>query len=163
MKKVLVGLAAGALVIGLYAGSAFAAVTIDDSGTGFVGKGDVQLALGLNNAQMQAVADKLNFTYETVDTYAVTVEWTTGEGTKGQQTHIVNHTAISNIASAVDYNARQAKQYTGFILDGFKNTTVDGEIPQIGDKYPGKSVQTVTNIEKISSTSTLYVNGTPLQ
>ena len=39
-----------------FASAANAAVTIDATGKGFVGKGDVQTALGYNNTQMQANA-----------------------------------------------------------------------------------------------------------
>ncbi|ALC89376.1 hypothetical protein AM500_05950 [Bacillus sp. FJAT-18017] len=74
MKKLLSGLAAGTLAMGIMAGSVFASVTFDAStGTGFVGKGDVQTVLGWNNSQLQAGAGGLKFTYVTVDTYEVTV------------------------------------------------------------------------------------------
>ena len=66
MRKILLGLAAtAALVTPLALGTAAnASVTIDNDGKGFVGKGDVQTALGLNNAQMQAKAGSLTFTTE---------------------------------------------------------------------------------------------------
>ncbi|MBT2683360.1 hypothetical protein [Bacillus sp. ISL-37] len=164
MKKVLTGLAAGALAMGIFASSSLAAVTYDSSaGTGFVGKGDVQQALGWNNAQLQKEANNLVFTYETVNTYAVTVTWTTGEGTKGEKTHILEYKRTSEVTSSLDSSARKANQFTGFILNGVKDTTVQGAVPADGEEFPGNSGHTVTNVELVSSTSTLYVNGVQLQ
>ncbi|WP_442596555.1 hypothetical protein [Neobacillus sp. D3-1R] len=163
-KTIFSSVAAGALALGIMASSAFASVTIDgDTGTGFVGKGDVQTALGLNNAQMQNQAESLKFTYETVETYEVTVQFITGEGTKGEKTHIVEHKRSSSVNSDVLYDARKAKQYTGFNLNGFTNTTSEGVIPAIGDEFPGESDHTVTSVELVSSQSTLYVNDVALQ
>ncbi|MBS8265414.1 hypothetical protein DYI25_13380 [Mesobacillus boroniphilus] len=164
MKKVLVGLAAGALAMGIFASSSLAAVTYDSAtGTGFVGKGDVQLALGWNNAQLQKEAEKLLFTYESVETYEVTVEWTTNEGKKGEKTHTVDHKKTSEIAASLDSSARKANQFTGFFLNGVKDVTVKEAVPALGDEFPGESGHIVTKVELVSSTSTLYVNGTPLQ
>jgi hypothetical protein len=56
--------AAAALVIGA-ASAAGAAVTFDpDTGTGSVGKGDVQTALGLNNNQLRAQTGGFAFTVD---------------------------------------------------------------------------------------------------
>lgn len=165
MKKIVSGLAAGVFAIGIFTSSAFAAVTYDPTGgTGFVGKGDVQLALGYNNAQMQAVAENLNFTYEAVDIYQVTVSWVTGEGTRGEKIHTVAHKKSSVFNADVDYDPRRAKQYTGFILNGFVGEpTIEGIIPDVGDEFPGNSGHIVTNVSLDSSTSGLYVNGVLLQ
>ncbi|WP_053361177.1 hypothetical protein [Bacillus sp. FJAT-27251] len=164
MKKVLTGLAAGALALSVFSSSAFAAVTFDSStGTGFVGKGDVQTALGLNNAQMQAIANDLTFTFETVESYEITVEWTTGEGKKGETTHTVDHTRTSNVAGSVDYGARKANQVNGFNLNGFKTVSSEGIIPEVNSQFPGNSGHVVTKVELVSSTSTLYVKGVSLQ
>ncbi|MCE7791523.1 hypothetical protein K8O68_03670 [Salipaludibacillus sp. CUR1] len=164
MKKVLSGLAAGVLAFSLFTSATFAAVSFDSStGTGFVGKGDVQTALGFNNAQLQSNAGTLEFTYESVDTYAITVSWTTGEGTRGEKTHYVDHKRTSSVTSGVEYNARTAKQVNGFTLDGFDNPVVEGDIPQEGDQFPGNSGHTVVDVELVSSNSTLYVNGAALQ
>src|ERR687892_2586108 len=61
-----------ALVVGAvaYADVIFDAAT----GTGFVGKGDVQLALGYNNAQLQANANSLVFA--AVSTVVTERSWT---------------------------------------------------------------------------------------
>ncbi len=149
--------------MGVLAGSAFAAVTIDPvAGTGFVGKGDVQTALGWNNAELQKKAEELNFTYSTTTTYAVTVSWITGEGTKGENTHYVEHKRDSSVNASVAYESRTKKQVTGFILE-ITNTVTTGDIPKVGDEFPGKSGHIVTDIKEVSTTGGLYVNGELLQ
>jgi hypothetical protein len=164
MKKLLTGLAAGALALSVFSSSAFAAVTFDtETGKGFVGKGDVQTALGLNNAQMQAKAEGLVFTYEAVDTYEVTVEWTTGEGKKGEKTHTVEHKRTATVSGEVTYEARKANQVTGFTLTKFIETSTEGSIPSVGEEFPGNSGHKATSVELVSSTSTLFVNGAPLE
>ena len=56
MRKIILGLAASAAIATPLGTAAHASVTIDSAGKGFVGKGDVQTALGYNNTQMQANA-----------------------------------------------------------------------------------------------------------
>ncbi|WP_423800203.1 hypothetical protein [Neobacillus sp. SAB-20_R2A] len=165
MKKILSGVAAGALALGIMASSAFAAVTIDPStGKGFVGKGDVQTALGYNNAKMQAEANNLVFTYKSEETYAITVTWDTGEGTRGEETHYVAHERTSSVDSNVSYDPRKANQYTGFNLIGYEGILTEvGNIPAVGEEFPGNSGHTVTAVELVSSTGGLYVNGVALQ
>lgn len=166
MKKLFSGLAAGALAMGIMASSAFAAVTFDPvDGTGFVGKGDVQTALGWNNAELQKNAENLKFTYETQTVYEVTVTWTTGDGTKGEKTHTVEHKRTYSVNDIVDYGARIKNQVTGFNLLGFNsdlNPTFD-EIPKVGDEYPGNSGHIVKLVELVSTTGGLYVDGILLQ
>ena len=70
-KVALIAAATTALALG-GASAAQAAVTIDDAGKGFIGKGDVQTALGYNNTQMQANASKLKFTTSQDATQTVT-------------------------------------------------------------------------------------------
>ncbi|CEG29337.1 hypothetical protein [Bacillus sp. B-jedd] len=164
MKKLFSGLAAGALAMGILASSAFAAVTIDPvTGAGFAGKGDVQTALGWNNADLQKNADTLKFTYVTETKYEVTVSWITGEGTRGMKTHEVTHNRTSSVDAVVGYDARNKKQVTGFILNKFDSVTSSGEIPKVGDEYPGNSGHIVESVELVSTTGGLYVNGILLQ
>ncbi|WP_368505291.1 hypothetical protein AB3N04_06515 [Alkalihalophilus sp. As8PL] len=163
MKKIVMGFAAGALALTVFSSSAFAAVTFDSTtGTGFVGKGDVQNALGLNNAQLQKEAADLKFTYESVDTYEITVEWTTGEGTRGEQTHTVEHNKTSSLTSDINSQSRTAKQINGFNLNGLSNTIAEGSIPKVGENFPGNSGHKVTEVNLVSSTNTYYVNGVAL-
>jgi len=164
MKKLFSGLAAGALAMGIMASSAFAAVTFDPAtGTGFVGKGDVQTAMGWNNAELQKNAENLKFTYVTETTYAVTVTWTTGEGKRGEKTHYVTHERTSSVDAVVGYDARNKKQVTGFTLDKFEAVTTSGKVPAVGDEYPGNSGHIVETVEEVSTTGGLYVNGALLQ
>src|ERR1051326_5804630 len=126
MKRVLMVGSALALV----ATAALALTTFDPgTGLGFAGKGDVQLALGgLNNAQIQAQASGLTFTYAADDL----VEWdcvkdiTTHSGVVHVTAHRHNSTTVS---ADVAYDARTRRQVTGFNLDGFKPdstvTTID--------------------------------------
>jgi hypothetical protein len=115
-----------AVVIGL-AGTASATVTFDPStGTGFVGKGDVQLALGWNNPQLQANAAGVTFSYNATDTYAAVCTFVTGAGTRGEQTHNVSVPRHATINSAIQYDARTHRQIDGFNLTGFGTTTTEG-------------------------------------
>ena len=156
------------LLVGLLAVAAYAAVTFDpSSGTGFVGKGDVQTAFGWNNAELQANASGVTFTYVAVDTYDVTVEWDTGNADQPQsiQHHIITQTKRASVNATVAYDARTHKQIDGFILTGYGSTTTEGTIPSVGDilvdpqtgnPYPTDHV--VTAVTLVSSTGGLYVN-----
>jgi hypothetical protein len=151
-------------------GSAFADVTVDPTtGIGFVGKGDVQSALGLNNSQMQAKAGSLSFTLVTADTYNVTEEWTTG-GVKTQTTHTVTKTTTNSLTDTIAYNARTHKQVDGFYLTGISSgTTTDGNLPEVGDivvapasNNPDPTDHIITAVDHVSSTSGIFVNGVSL-
>ncbi len=100
----------------------FAAVTFDPAtGTGFVGKGDVQLALGLNNTQLQAVAESLAFTYGDEITMSQECE---RDGNKGIVTRTFQRER--NIDSTVLYETRRNGgngQVTGFNLMGYSGGT----------------------------------------
>ncbi|WP_142752186.1 hypothetical protein [Neobacillus piezotolerans] len=165
MKKILSGLAAGALAMGLLAGSAFAAVTFDPAtGAGYVGKGDVQTAMGWNNADLQKNAGDLVFTYKTKEVYAITVTWTTGDGKRGEKTHDVEHERISSINATIDFSPKSNKQISGFNLKYFTDEKeVTGKIPQVGEEFPGQSGHIVSSVDLVSSTSGLYVNGVQIQ
>ena len=61
MRKLIITAVAVMALTMAVAGTASAAVNVDDSGNGFVGKGDVQTALGgINDAAMQAMWDTPN-------------------------------------------------------------------------------------------------------
>src|SRR5688572_8608251 len=110
-------LAAGA-ALAVVSTAAMASVSFDDTtGTGFVGKGDVQLAFGWNNKAAQDNAKSVVFSYEVEDTYDVTCEWVTVTGGPNSKTifHDVTVPRHVKINSAVNYDARQRNQYTGYI------------------------------------------------
>lgn len=161
VKRLLgVVIASGALLIPT---AANAAVTFDSTtGTGFVGKGDVQLAYGWNDAKLQANAAGVTFSYDTKDTYAATCTWTTGEGTRGERTHNVNHNRSTAVNSSIAYEARKNSQgkITGFNLNGFGSETSDGAAPVVGEACPGNpgtdGLWTAVSLD--SSTGGLFVH-----
>lgn len=134
--KALKTLAAAALLAST--SYAFAIVTFDPAtGAGFVGKGDVQLAFGWNNQQLQTNAGGVSFSYSVTQAYTAVCTWVTGEGTRGEQTHNVNHTESTQVNDVVAFDARSRTQITGFTLKGFGTTTSVGTEPRVGDPCPG--------------------------
>jgi hypothetical protein len=138
----------------------------------FLGKGDVQTVLGLNNAKMNADAPSLVFTYETVNSYSITVEWTTETG--GKESKIIEHaidlhrnTVVSTtVAADARKNANSPIQVTGFWLTFGATTVSGGEIPVVnipaslyenlgGNNLGNDAVVTAVTLE--SSTGGLYV------
>lgn len=120
--------------------AAWATVTFDpNSGTGFVGKGDVQIAFGWNNSQAQKNANGVSFTYESDQSYDVTCDWTTVTGGRISKTiyhEATNHKSTS-LSSTIAYDARLKNQYTGYTLIGAGATTTTGDpVPAIGDACP---------------------------
>lgn len=126
-----------AIFVMVFAAVAYASVTFNSAtGAGFVGKGDVQLALGLNNAQMQTQAASLTFTYVTVDTYEVVNAWASGNADNpvSLNSHTATVTTTVGVNATVAYDPRQVKgqkQITGFNLTGFGAKVVDGTIPVV--------------------------------
>lgn len=109
MKKVLATLAMVA-----FASTSFAAVTIDEDGIGFVGKGDVQEIYNWNNSDLQSNHALVQFRLGTPGVYS----WTClhpvhGEKNAKQETKKVN----SNLA--IDTRKNKNGQVTGFNLNGF--------------------------------------------
>lgn len=165
--KALKTLAAAALLAST--SYAFAAVTFDSAtGTGFVGKGDVQLAFGWNNKQLQDNAGGVTFKYEFTETYEAVCTWTTGEGKKGEKTHNVSHTTSSSVASTLDYEPRTKNQISGFSLNGIKATIEFGTVPEVGQGCMGNEGHdgVWTSVSKATSTGGLFVtyggNSAPL-
>lgn len=115
----------------------FSAVVWTDisAGTAFVGKGDVQLALGYNNKQMQSAEANLFFHFTDEASYALTCvreEWTGGKEPK-LHTNVQNKTRTRQLSSALSYDSRKANQVTGFWLTGWSGVPViDGSVPQCG-------------------------------
>jgi len=131
--------AALGLGLALACATAFAAVSFDaDTGTGTVGKGDVQDAFGWNNAALQNNAAGVSFSYEATTTYAALCTFTTGEGTRGENTHYVPHTIALSIGSDVLHNVRKHHQVDGFELTGFGDSfTETGTVPAVGGPCMG--------------------------
>jgi hypothetical protein len=115
------GIIAGSMLIGSAAG---AVVTFDAAtGTGFVGKGDVQTALALNNAQLQAQAARIastGFTYSATTTQETS--WTC-INERNEQVQERERTTTTEKTGVVGVIARDGKkQITGFNLTGFTGT-----------------------------------------
>lgn len=149
--------------------AAFAAVTFDPAtGTGFVGKGDVQDAFGWNNSALQSNAGSVTFTYGLKTTFDVTCEWETftnssGNGQKESKTvpHVVtegfNVNTRVTVGSATRLNPQGA--VTGFNLTGVGGIAPTAGVPAVGDTEfcnsngigpgetkPSHTVSTVTSV-----------------
>jgi hypothetical protein len=97
--------------------TAYAAVTFDSgSGTGFVGKGDVQEAFDWNNKQLQQNAPGVSF--EFVSTTISEREWTCTNN-NNQNEQVRERTTTTTTTGLVDSIARERNQITGFNLQGF--------------------------------------------
>jgi hypothetical protein len=117
MRKIL--LIAAALIavlasLGL-ASSANAAVTVDN-GVGTVGKGDVQSALGWNNAAFDKGAASLKFT---ASAEKVTADYKMScYGSDAVGHRIISQPGTTQVTATPIYNAGNGKQITGFNLTG---------------------------------------------
>lgn len=104
---------------------ASAAVQVDlDTLTGFVGKGDVQLETGWNNAQLQTNAGSVDFEVRIVATQDA--DWTCSRLNNGGKEVTLEKTTIINstTSKAADTVARDKKgQITGFNLNGIASVS----------------------------------------
>ena len=110
---------------------AFGGVTFDPAtGTGFVGKGDVQMALGYNNPVMQAEAGNLAFTYvaETMLSQLCQKE-TGGAGQSEIKIHYHTWTWARSLNAGVTYQSRTNQQVSGFNLTGYSDFSSGGGLP----------------------------------
>lgn len=135
-------LAVGSIGLLGFAGAAIAAVTFDAAdGTGFVGKGDVQLAYGWNNKQLQANASNVDFLYTDVTDYEYTCEGHLeggnqgkgkGKGKKKVRSVLDTSTAISrDLTTATRHNPKG--DINGFNLQGFEAILSQDDIPEVGE------------------------------
>ena len=139
--------------------AALATVTFDSTtGTGFVGKGDVQLAFGWNNATLQKNASGVTFTYNAVDTYDAECYWETETGNGKIIVHDITVPKHTSVNATIAYDPRVRNQITGFNLKGFGTTVTDGTVPVVGDACPGNNPGTIIGVTLTSSTGGLYVN-----
>lgn len=127
MKKLLgiATLAAGGVL--LLPAAANAAVTFDPAtGTGFVGKGDVQLVFGWSNAQLQQNAGALTFRSEQSAIAVTEVSWECrndkNETRQERERTTTTTTTTSGVVSAVARDNKN-QQVTGFNLTGYSSKT----------------------------------------
>jgi hypothetical protein len=137
-----------------------AAVTFDPAtGMGFVGKGDVQTALGLNNDGLQAVASGLTFTYADLATYEQECSHDTGKKIMYRTV-----TREQGVSGTVAYDARKRNQVNGFTLLGFSGQTSDDGNGGGPCNDNGNGWEPIGEPTLVSSTGGgLKVNGVPLQ
>jgi hypothetical protein len=108
--------------------AAIAAVTFDPAtGTGFVGKGDVQLAFGWNNKALQDNASSVSFSATTVSDQTWVCDRDAGPQTQERARTTTTQGVVSNIARD------NKKQITGFNLTGYSGTpSTSSEGPALG-------------------------------
>lgn len=116
-----------ALIVGVVAltvtGSALAAVTFDPAtGTGFVGKGDVQLIYGWNNKALQDNAGALQFR---ASSEVVTERSWVCTNTNNENTQERDRTTTTSTQGVVSSIARERNQITGFNLTGYSGTPTE--------------------------------------
>jgi len=97
--------------------AAFASVSVDGSGNGFVGKGDVQTALGYkNDAAFQADAAGVTFQYGDVAEISMAVVCTSDD-----VTYVTQHNVLGTVTAAktVSFTTKGDKgKLTGYNLTG---------------------------------------------
>lgn len=138
MRKSMVALASTIAVLALPA-MASASTTLDpSSGTGFVGKGDVQSVFALNNAALQKDAGNMVFTYTDSQSADYSYDCTWSTGTNHVTVHTITNTTstVSDIVTTVNGKPRTNpnQSVTGFNLTGLglSTTTTSGSVPVDG-------------------------------
>lgn len=123
-KLVGAGIVAGALAVSSVSVAGAAVIFDPDTGTGFAGKGDVQLVYGWNNKDLQANAASVQFQYVATATTVSEVSWvctnTNNESIRGRQRTTTTTTETSGVVTTV---ARERNQITGFNLAGYTSLT----------------------------------------
>ena len=138
------------------------AVTVDPAtGTGFVGKGDVQLVFGWNNKALQDNVGSVQFRLasETV----TEVSWIcTNSNNENEQPR--SRTTTSSVQGVVSSIARERNQFTGFNLLGFLGSPVvvegDPEGPAVNScpSGPWSLTTPAGEPEVVSSTGGMQVS-----
>lgn len=141
------------------AGIALAIVTFDPaSGTGFVGKGDVQEVFGWNNKALQDNANSVQFRVVTEEVTETT--WTCDRDA-GPQTQERARTTTTETQGVVSSVARERNQITGFNLIGYEGTpttTSTTEGPAVGSCPTNWTVTVGPDTETISSETNFQVS-----
>jgi hypothetical protein len=125
-KRTITAFAAAALMLGLTAGVANAAITYDPAtDTGFVGKGDVQYTYGWNNRALNDNAGSLKFARQDklVEEWSWECRTVTNNGSiKEQEKKTKEISFTRTIVSKVVRDNK--KQVTGFGLDGLAGAAI---------------------------------------
>ncbi len=138
--------------------SSVSAYTLNADGTGFVGKGEVQTALGLNNQQLQT--GSFAFTYAVVSE----TTWTCSRTNLAGREVVQERSTETTTSGIVSSTARERNQITGFNLTGFStsSTTVDGPVVGSCPSGSGAAWTFDDNVETNVISDALYVNGVRL-
>jgi hypothetical protein len=129
MKKSIIGVAVLAVAA---SAMVMAAVTFDSgTGTGFVGKGDLQLLYGWNNKGLQDNAASVQFRASSATVTETT--WTCDRDA-GPQTQERANTTTTTTQGIVSSIARERNQITGFILNGYNGA------PQVTEEHDGPAI-----------------------
>ena len=158
-----IALALAAMLVASTAALALVTFNAQD-GTGFVGKGDVQTVLGLNNKDMQTAHTSVTFKYVATNTYGFECEWFTGPA-RNRTHHVQDKTADTQVNATVDSASRKTGQWTGWNLNGFvggaPNSVAEPTDADCGAE--GNQMKTIVRdeqgnpiIELISSSGGLY-------
>jgi hypothetical protein len=155
-------LTATVLGMSLVAVAAFASVTLNPDGTGFVGKGDVQLVYGWNNKQLQDNAGSIHFRVNSVSQ-------TTWECKNSNNEHIQQRHCTTTTQGLVSCTAREKTQITGFNLTGYvgaPTTSTQGPVlnscPSGPWSYVEGSTQTTSSGDSMLEVSCDGTNWSPL-
>lgn len=122
MRHIIRAAVAAVAAVILTATAAGAAVTFDpETGTGFVGKGDVQTAFGWNNKVMQSNHQAVTFTYDSSAQYSQDCQ---KEGRRETRHHTFKKSV--NINAAIVSDSRKTGQWTGWNLLHYGTTSGNG-------------------------------------
>jgi hypothetical protein len=161
LKKPLVAAVAVVALALATVGLAAAAVTFDaTTGTGFVGKGDVQLVFGWNNKALQDSAASVQFRANSVTVTEVSWICTNSNNENTQERERTTTTSLAGVVSSI---ARERNQITGFNLTGYSGTptsssTTEGNQLNSCPSGPWSLTTPAGDPEVISSTSGLEVS-----
>ena len=145
----------------LFSGAALAAVTFDpETGTGFVGKGDVQDVFGWNNKQLQDNAASVQFRASSTVVTERSWECTNSNNQNVQERERTTTTSKQGVVSKID---RVKNQITGFNLTGYDGTptessSTDGPPVNSCPSGPWTLTTPAGDPEVVSESSTLEVS-----
>jgi hypothetical protein len=108
--------ALGAATVIVSAGPA-SAYTLNGDGTGYVGKGEVQTLLELNNKAMQAAHTAVTFKYVATSEVSFDCEWYTGPDHNLSRHHNTKTSTVA-VDAVVASESRKTGQWTGWDLSG---------------------------------------------
>jgi hypothetical protein len=137
-SKLVTGVIGAAAVVLLTTTTAMAAVSFTPESGGFVGKGDVQLALGIQVDKMSSIEQaKIFFEVEASKRYEVECTWMTGP-VWNRRTHVVDRPGLAKVKSSTATDTSRKNRnatVTGFTLStlGMEAIVWENSLPQLGD------------------------------